>query len=357
VTVLAPAASGPPLVLPETALPLIRVADLSKRFPVARDWRAMLRHPTAASYKQALSHVTLDIAPGEFFGFLGPNGAGKSTLFRILATLIEPDGGQATVDGADIVRDAHAVRRRIALVSTDERSLNWRLSAHENLRFFAALHGLRGGALRSRVGEVLALVDLLDVGERMVGGFSSGMKQRLLIARALLPAPRILLLDEPTRSLDPIAARRFRAFLRTELTEQQGCTVLLATHNSEEALLLCDRVAVLAQGRIVAVGAPRELSQQLGTDRFQVWTRDAAHPVFDALVRAGRITGSRHVADDQGWAVVEFVLPELEGSSAEVLATLVQSGLVVARFEKVQPALADVIEQFVHRLPPAGPSR
>jgi ABC-2 type transport system ATP-binding protein len=150
-----------------------------------------------------VQHVSCDVQPGEFFGLLGPNGAGKTTLFKMLATLTSPDEGWATVHGVDVMKDPRAVRRMIAPVAADERGLHWRLSALENLRLFATLYALRGSELQARIDEVLGVVGLRGAERRTVGTYSSGMRQRLLIARALLIRPRVLLLDEPTRSLDP----------------------------------------------------------------------------------------------------------------------------------------------------------
>ncbi|HSH46152.1 MAG TPA: ABC transporter ATP-binding protein, partial [Longimicrobiales bacterium] len=230
--------------------PVVRVRGLTKTFPVRRSWRDLIREPfTRPERITALRDIHFDVGPAEFFGLLGANGAGKTTLFKMLAAQLLPDEGTALVKGFDVVREAAEVRRILTPVVADERSLNWRLTARQNLELFASLYGLRGPAADERVTSLLETVELTDTGTKMVGAFSSGMKQRLLIARALLGNPRVLLLDEPTRSLDPVSARRFRRFLREELAARQGCTVLLATHSADEAFDLCDRVAILDRGR------------------------------------------------------------------------------------------------------------
>jgi ABC-2 type transport system ATP-binding protein len=327
--------------------PFVSLRELTKRFAVRRTWRDVLRHPTRVRYAEALSAVTCEVRRGEFVGLLGPNGAGKSTLFRVLATLVIPDGGTAAVAGLDVVRDARRVRSRVALVSPDERSLDWRLSARENLRFYGALYRMRGAALQRAADRALAAVGLTDSGPKLVGTFSSGMRQRLLIARALLRDPEVLLLDEPTRSLDPMAARQLRQLLRRELVAERGCTVLLATHSAEEALELCDRVAILHRGRLLTTGTPRELAGRLGNERFQVWTKSPDHAAFRALLLGGSITGLTHDGTEDGWAVVSCDIPRPEERASMVLAKLVLAGAEIARFQKVSSSLADVMEHVL----------
>jgi ABC-2 type transport system ATP-binding protein len=172
---------------------------ISKSFPVRRPWSEMIRHPLLRPRAPVLQNVSLAVSEGEFFGLLGPNGAGKTTLFKMLATLVLPDEGTATVGGYDVVAESSKVRAVLAPVIADERSLYWRLTAFQNLELFAKLQGMRGAAIKARVNEVLDVVGLSDTKEKIVAAFSSGMKQRLLISRALVASPRVLLLDEPTR--------------------------------------------------------------------------------------------------------------------------------------------------------------
>lgn len=333
---------------PRTREPLVRLDRLTKRFPVRRRLRQLLLHPLRSEYVSVIRDVTCDIGEGEFFGLLGPNGAGKTTLFKMLATLILPDEGAATVAGHDVVRDAASVRRLLAPVIADERSLYWRLSARENLKLFAVLHRLSDAEIRARVEEVLRAVGLEDTAEKMVGQFSSGMKQRLLIARALLSRPRVLLLDEPTRSLDPISARRFRLFLREEILGRQGCTVVLATHNTEEALELCDRVAVLDRGRLLAVGSAQELSREVSEDRYRLYTKAPDHPALAALAARGGIRPlGAEPADPEGWVPLQIEVRGDAEAAADVLASLTLAGMPIARFEKIPLALADLIERII----------
>jgi ABC-2 type transport system ATP-binding protein len=328
---------------------MIRIEGLTKRFPVRRRLREVARNPWQGRTTDALRDFSCTVARGEFFGLLGPNGAGKSTLFRLLATLITPDGGVATVDGHDIVRDADRVRATVGFVSPEERSLNWRLSAGENLRFYGALYRLPATTLETRIAEVLAAVDLADAGNRLVGAFSSGMRQRLLIARALLPSPRVLLLDEPTRSLDPVAARQFRQFLRSELVDRRGCTVMLATHNTEEAMTLCDRVAVLHRGQLLALDRAGTLAHAVLGARYQVRTTSPDHEGFSALERRQLIADRTQRTESDGVVAVELSLRVDEARSGEILAALVHAGVDVLEFQRQRPPLADVIHGLVQR--------
>ncbi|MEJ2748263.1 MAG: ABC transporter ATP-binding protein [Anaerolineae bacterium] len=221
----------------------IEARHLSKQFDKPQGWRRLARMTPVT----AVSDLSLAIPEGELFGLLGPNGAGKTTLVKMLCTLILPSSGGVTVAGHDLA-EAGAIRAAVGLVVSDDRSFYWRLSARRNLVFFAAMHGLYGRAAAERIDQVLADVDLLDVADRRFGQFSSGMKQRLAVARSLLHRPRILFLDEPSRSLDPTATHRLHTLIRRLMAEQE-MTIFLITHDLAEAEALCDRVAFMHRGR------------------------------------------------------------------------------------------------------------
>ena len=342
VTDVRPAASG-------NAQHAVVLDGISKSFPIRRTWGEMLRHPTRAPRAPVLQNVSLAVAEGEFFGLLGPNGAGKTTLFKMLATLVLPDAGTATVGGYDVVRESSQVRSVLAPVIADERSLYWRLTAYQNLELFAKLQGMRGAAVGARVKEVLDVVGLRDTAEKIVAAFSSGMKQRLLIARALVAQPRVLLLDEPTRSLDPISARAFRTFLREEISGRQGCTVLLATHSADEVLELCNRVAVLDRGRLLATGTTDSLARDLGEERYALFTRDAHHPALAALVQRAVVAKLTVRDTEDSWTRVEMELTGGMERASQIVSTLVEQGVVIARFERVPLPLADLIDRIVRR--------
>lgn len=215
----------------------------------------------------AVDGISFTIAEGEVFGLLGHNGAGKTTTIRMLTGRARPTGGTATVAGYDIVHQRNEIKPLINAVFEDP-NLYERFSGRDNLRLFAQLYG----AAASRADELLEVVGLTAAGRRKVKDYSSGMKQRLLVARALVNHPRVLFMDEPTRGLDPTSARELRTLI-ARLAEQ-GTTIFLTTHYMEEADELCDRVAFLSQGRIVALDTPRELKLKQGERRARVLLKD-----------------------------------------------------------------------------------
>ena len=322
----------------------VELHGVSKRFPRRRPLGETIRRPFAQEWTTALHDVTLRVARGECVGLLGPNGAGKSTLFRVLTTLVLPDSGRAAVGGADVVDEADAVRRIAASANPDERSLYWRLSARENLRLYASLRGLAGAERDARVGEALEAVGLDGAGEQLVGRLSTGLRQRLLIARALVGRPAVLLLDEPTRGLDPVAADRVRAFLRDEVVGRRGCTVLLATHTAEEAFDLCDRVVVLHHGRVLAEGAARALAARHAEDRYDLWLRREGWAALGAggLPAPARALGAVD-AEEPGWTRVRIRLPGGADAVAALVERLGARGVALARVEAVRPTLAELL--------------
>jgi len=206
----------------------------------------------------ALDHVNSEIRSGELFGLLGPNGAGKTTLVKCLSTILIPDEGTAIINGFDIRKQTPFVRASIGLVVGGERTLYWKLTARDNLMYFASLYKMPRGGTKERVKELLALMNLSDRADERLEDYSTGMRQKIAIARALLHDPPILLLDEPTLGLDPTVSRQIRNQIR-ELCKKEGRTILLATHYMEEADELCDRIAIINNGKIAAVDTPERL--------------------------------------------------------------------------------------------------
>jgi ABC-2 type transport system ATP-binding protein len=283
--------------------------------------------------RPALDGVTFDVRPAEIFGLLGPNGSGKTTLFRILSTLMLPSGGRAVIMGHDAAKDPTGLRRHIGVVFQAQ-SIDIKLSAAENLRHVGHLYGLRGAPLKARIAEMLGRVGLADRANDRAEAFSGGMQRRLELAKGLLHHPSVLLLDEPTTGLDPGARRDLWQYLHI-LREQERVTVIVTTHLMEEAER-CDRLAILSEGKLVALGTPAELKREIGgdvilleaTDPESLARRIHGRYHLDATVIAGKVrlereSGHRFVTD-----VVEAFPGEIQSLSVS------------------KPTLEDV---FIHR--------
>jgi ABC-2 type transport system ATP-binding protein len=267
--------------------------------------------------RKALDGVSFDVFPAEIFGLLGPNGSGKTTMFRILSTLMLPFGGRAVIMGFDAAKDPAGLRRQIGVVFQAP-SIDVKLTAAENLKHVGHLYGLRGQALDARINETLTRVGLLDRAKEPAETFSGGMQRRLELAKGLLHRPAVLLLDEPTTGLDPGARRDLWQYLAI-LRDQEGVTVIVTTHLMEEAER-CDRLAILSEGHLVALGTPTDLKREIGGDVILLETN---HPeelagkiahrygviagVLDGKVRIEREHGHRFVTD-----VVETFPGEIE---------------------------------------------
>ncbi|MGC1489881.1 MAG: ABC transporter ATP-binding protein [Candidatus Acidiferrum sp.] len=252
--------------MPEAA---ICVEAIQKSFPPARSgWHALLQ-PFEKPTVLALAGISFGVRPGEALALLGANGAGKSTLLRILATLIFPTKGRAQIAGHDAVREPRAVRRQLGYHAGSDVGFYARLTCRENLRFFGSLNQIPGTAAAQRIGQLAAQFHLEEALDRQVRTLSSGTVQRLSLARALLHQPRVLLLDEPTRSLDAIGAAEFRRFLKSEILRRGDTTLLFASHALTEIELLADRIVVIDGGRLLACGSLQELKQRTGASSLE----------------------------------------------------------------------------------------
>jgi ABC-2 type transport system ATP-binding protein len=293
----------------------------------------------------AVDGIDFNVAQGELFGLLGPNGAGKTTTVKMLTTLLTPTSGQARVLGYDLVREADQIRHHIGFVFGGERGLYWRLSAYDNMTYFANLYHVPPEVQKRRIPYLLDLVGLAGRGDEKIEGYSRGMKQRLHIARALLHDPELLFLDEPTIGLDPVGARELRSTIRVLQSERK--TILLTTHYMFEADALCQRIAVINQGKIVALDTPTELKyyvRDLSVVEVEVFgippnavERVRALDGVDMVSIENR--GQRQallVQSGNGAAVVAPVVSTLEGLGLRV-------GAVVVR----EPTLEDAYVRLV----------
>ena len=284
--------------------------------------------------RTALNGVSFEVRPAELFGLLGPNGSGKTTLFRILSTLMIPTAGRAVVMGCDAAQDPASLRRQIGVVFQAQ-SVDGKLTAYENLWHQGHLYGLRGSALRRRVGEILTRVGLADRAKERVETFSGGMQRRIELAKGLLHHPGVLLLDEPTTGLDPGARRDLWQYLQI-LRDEEHVSVLVTTHLMEEAER-CDRLAILNEGNLVALGTPAELKSEIGGDVIML---DAAH---DAALLADHIRSRFQV---EATVMGNQVRIEREGGHRFVPDVVEAFPGEIQAISVSKPALEDV---FIHR--------
>ncbi len=296
--------------------------------------------------RQALQDVGFDVAAGSVHGFLGPNGSGKSTLFRLLATLVPPQSGQVTMLGLDLATESAAIRRRIGVVFQSP-AVDRKLTVRENLRYGGAMLGLGGRALAERIGVLLAAARLEDRAGDRVEELSGGLRRRVEIAKCMLGAPDLVLLDEASTGLDPAARQDMWALLRS----QPGLTVLFTTHLMDEAAE-ADRLTLLDQGRIVAAGRPAELMREVGTQVLEI---EAA----DAPTLAGELQRELHVE-----ALVVDGAVRIDGAAVHELvpAVMQRFGGRITRLQLAHPSLQDVFLQktgkrFVVAEPEPAPSR
>ncbi len=317
----------------------IELENLRKEFPKRAKgpfWRR-----GRAETLTAVDGVSLQIPRGEFFGLLGPNGAGKTTTVRIICTLLEPSAGGARVFGYDVVRQPNDVRRRIGGLLAGERSLYWKLSGRENLEYFAALYRIPGRQTRGRIDEVLRQVGLADRADEFVERYSHGMRQRLMLARALLPSPPLLVLDEPTIGLDPQAARNFRDLLR-EL-HASGTTVLLTTHYMEEADQLCERIGIIDHGKIIALDSPSALKR--GLEERKVVEIEAAGgngSAVEALRTLPGVTQVLHELTAEGLSRYHVHARDPRAVLNAVVDLVGRNGARLEHIRVVEPTLEDV---------------
>jgi ABC-2 type transport system ATP-binding protein len=278
-----------------TATAAVETKDLVKIFERGRRtiWQRARREPDKRDRFRAVDGIDLVVEPGEIFGLLGPNGAGKTTTMKMLATLLIPTSGTIRVLGIDPLDRPREVRARLGAMLSGERSLYWKLTGRENLEYFAALYHVPPNETKTRIANVLTAVKLADRADDYVERYSTGMRQRLALARALLPDPPLVVLDEPTVGLDPQASRDLRDRVR-EL-KAQGRTVLLTTHYMEEADQLCDRIAIIDHGRIVALDTPAALKRTIRAEEvvhLEIALDGDEGPVIDRLARSGTVARS-----------------------------------------------------------------
>lgn len=326
----------------------ISTINLTKRFPRTSGYRDLLPF-RERQWVTAVKGISLDIREGEFFGLLGPNGAGKTTLIKLLCCLVLPNSGTAQVFGYDIIKDEQAVKNLVGLVSAEERSFFWRITGRENLSFFASLYHLHRQQAKARIDELLSLVGLADDGDIRFQNYSTGMRQKLAIARGLLSNPRVLFVDEPTRSLDPVSAQAVRCFLK-EKVAGEGKTVVLATHNLHEAEQLCDRLAIMDHGRVIALGSVRELRSLFQTyDGCELQLRYFSEAILPSLRHVDGIQECHITNQHDGVCSLELRISNRSEVLPKILQIMVNNDVEVCDCQIKELPLDEIFVHALHR--------
>jgi ABC-2 type transport system ATP-binding protein len=320
----------------------VETERLTKRFRQLKGYRDLIMYPLRRPSAVAVENVTLRVREGELVGVLGENGAGKTTLLRMLSTTLLPTSGRASVHGHDVVMEPHAVRAKIGLVSGDERSFYWRLSGRRNLEYFAALYHLRRHAAKRRIDTLLEALGATSYADRRFDSYSSGMRQKFAIARAMLTEPSVLFLDEPTRALDPIAADEVRQYVTEEILGRLGHTVLLATHTLAEAQALSDRIAIIRHGKVFAEGTIAELTERMTLSNTVELVLGGASDEVSETIRRTEGVGAVTVLPEQEGTRIRVNFAAADGTLDRLLRAVIDSGAQIHSCISQRPTLDDV---------------
>jgi ABC-2 type transport system ATP-binding protein len=243
---------------------MIRVENVSMFYPIPKKYIEYLVKPFLKKKFKALDGINLKIKDGDSIAFLGSNGAGKTTLLKLIGGLLYPSIGQIIINEHDTMNDNLKSREKVGFVLNEERSFYWRLTGIQNLRFFAALDNIHGKQLETKIDQLIKMVGLEDSANKLFAGYSSGMKQRLAIARGLIADPDILILDEPTRTLDPISSEEIKKIISQRIHENKVRTLLIATHSLDEAESLCNKVCIMKSGKILLYENKKTVIKEFG---------------------------------------------------------------------------------------------
>lgn len=324
----------------------IEIRDLRKVFSEHKSLKSLLLRQSTLT--KALNGITLDIREGEIFGLLGPNGAGKTTLIKILTTLILPTAGTATVYGHDIVRDEQKVRNTIGLIHSDERSFFWRLTGRQNLDFFAAIFKMPARTAKARIDEVIEHVGLQEHADNLFHNYSTGMKQRLAIARGLLNSPRVLFMDEAMRAIDPISTRKIRDFIRAMVRKRNGTSIIMATNRLDEAADLCDRVAILNKGTLVKCGTIQEIEEVAsGAVQYEIDAMNLNDTVIAAILSIRKIHDCRKRYAENGKVGITVTLDSEEETIHMVLQEIMKNNGHILRCDRRETSFEESFDKII----------
>jgi len=324
----------------------IETINLFKSFPISKSISHLLFHPFKKEKTTVLNNINLQVKQGELFCLLGPNGAGKTTLIKILSSLILPSSGKALVNGFDVVTDNKSVRKSIGLVVSDERSFYWRLTGKQNLRFFATLNNLAKATFESRIESVLKLLDLHKEANKPFKNYSTGTRQKFAIARGLLSNPKILIMDEPTRSLDRSTSQDLKKLIKEKIVGEEKNTVLLTTHNIYEAEELADRVGIIHQGEIKTIGALQQIRNTIKSEKIYKISVENPDAQFKHIIKSANFKDSVsfHNVENGTWAIQ---IKNGKVGISDVISQIVSFNGRILECTHQKPDLAKIYDRIV----------
>jgi ABC-2 type transport system ATP-binding protein len=322
----------------------VAAQNLTKRYHHQRSLTDIVRRRGAAE-TTALTDVSIAIEEGEVFGLLGPNGSGKTTFLKLLSTILSPTSGTAKIFGIDVRQEPRRVRQLVALVTAEERSLYWRLTGRQNLHFFASLYGLGGRSIDAKIDELLDLFVLKHAAGVRVAEYSTGMRQKLAIARGLLSNPKLLFLDEPTRGLDPAAAHNLLQLVKERAIEHFENTVILTTHIAREVDQLCDRIATLNRGSVTYIGPVETLGQSLDRTVTYAMTVSGMTEALAERLRARTGVVSCTAVEADGATDIELVFARDAITVSDILRLLLFNNVEILRCTVKERSLEETFRE------------
>lgn len=328
---------------------VIETVNLSKKYPVLKGYRDMLLHPFRKKEIPALHDVTIQINEGDIFGLLGPNGAGKTTLIKILCTLVLPCAGSAYVKGYNVTKDEKNIRKLIGYVISEERSFYWRLSGRQNLNFFAKLNNIPKHEAEQRIDKLLGFLELADDAGRMFKDYSTGMRQKLAIARGLLTDPAVLFMDEPTNGLDPVTAHNLKMLVKEKLVGEKKKTVIFATHNLRDVEELCSRIAIIQNGMVKVEGTLEDIKLKFsGPKRYVIRLRSAENGVMGKIRNMALVKNIMPVSGSaSGHLELEIEIGNNNGGIHRLVKEIVDAGGELFSLHEVETGLEELFSEIV----------
>lgn len=298
----------------------------------------------------AVDRINLKIREGEVFGLLGPNGAGKTTLIRMLATLLLPTSGKAAIFGYDVVQKDYEVKKLIGVVSSDERSFYWRLTGRENIHFFSALYNLSKKETAKQCDDLFELFGLTEVADFRFNEYSTGMKQRLAIIRGLLNRPRILLMDEPTRGIDPVAAETIHTLIKKEIRNLFGCTIIITTNILSEAEELCNSIGIIDHGKLLTAGDIKGLKEMLHSNlRYNLSVTDLSERHFGMIGEIKGVISLSRNGNHGSVSDIRITMDNQEEILTEVFRFILQNNGSILSCNREDTSLEDIFHFFTGR--------